>query len=160
MYVRERMALSEIQDGDPIDLLLPPQGGHVMFIGAKVRGGRGGAALLRAQLLDLRSGALLAEDGRTVTLGGAGEADLWQPDLRSYGNVANIPVCPSYSGVDFHGQPFTLQVQVTDLVTRQSGTATRRAVPSCRQEGAAERALCECECAAGYQPGKCGAGTR
>ena len=61
------------------------------------------------------------------------------------------------SVVDLYDRAFVLEVTVTELRSRRVGTVRRRAIPSCRQSDAAAQKLCQCECAAGYTIGKCGA---
>lgn len=156
MYLRQSMMLREVHDGDPIDLELPPQGGHVLFVGARLRNVREQTVRLQGRLLDDKTGAEVAQDARSVTLMPApDDPTLWVPDLRSYATVANIPVCPAKSAVDLYDRPFLLEVVVTELSSGRSGSVRRRAVPSCRQPEMQMLKLCQCECAANYAVGKC-----
>src|SRR5689334_18227483 len=80
MYLLASMSLSELHDGDPADLVQPPQGGHVMFVGATVRDAGPGSYELRARLRATGGGMIFGEDARTVTLlAAAGEPGVWTP---------------------------------------------------------------------------------
>ena len=156
-YHNDTLQLADLADGDTLDLIFPPQGGFVIFLGARVRKLNDPTVELRGRLLDPITGALIAEEGRVVDMQkSASDPTLWEPDLRSYTNVSNVPVCPlSYPG-DHFDQPVTVEVRVTESVSGRAGVGRRRVTPSCRQSDAAKLQLCRCECAAGFQLGKCG----
>jgi hypothetical protein len=157
MYQPTTMTLTPVADGDAIDLTKPPQGGFVLFVGARVMGLSSGTVELRGRLIDPSTGKVEAEDRRTVEMmRSTDDATVWIPDLRSFINVANVPVCPSTSTVDRVDKPFQLEVQVTERATNRVGTAVRQVVPSCRQTDAPTQTLCQCECQANFTIGKCG----
>lgn len=154
-YDAKALTQSEIAEGAAVDLIAPPQGGFVLFIGAALREVGEPTVQLRGALLD-GSGAVIAEDVRTSSLRpSAADPAVLTPDLRSYMNVSNIGVCPSRTATDRFGQPLTLQVTVTEPSSGRSGSATRTVVPSCTQGTAADIAFCQCECAANFVLGKC-----
>jgi hypothetical protein len=147
-----------LTEGGPIDLVRPPQGGFVVFVGVQVRNvadPAGVTVALHAALAD-PSGTPISEDTRTVSLvPAADDATLFVPDLRSFTNVANVAVCPSSSTTDRFNQPFQIEVDVTEASTRRTGRTTVGVVPTCRQSDPVQLTLCECECAANYFLGKC-----
>jgi hypothetical protein len=83
------------------------------------------------------------------------DASSWIPDLRSYQNTANVTMCPSSRSSDLFDVPLTLELTVTELTSKRSGMATLTTVPSCRQTDSTQLALCKCECAGNWMPGKC-----
>jgi hypothetical protein len=156
VYDNTALTLTDLNDGDLISLIRPPQGGFVLFLGARVRGLHDASVELRGRLLDPATGALLTEEGRTVDLlPSAGDPSLFVPDLRSYTNVSNVPVCPSSLPGDHYGHEVTVEVVVTEKISGRAGGAQRRATPSCRQTDPTQLQLCQCECAAGFMLGKC-----
>jgi hypothetical protein len=157
-YDPQAMTESPLSDGAPIDLVRPPQGGYVLFVGALVKNLGETTVVIDGQLSD-GSGALVSEDKRTVTMvASPGDPTLFQPDLRSYTGVANIAVCPSTSPTDRDGVPFQLTLEVTEPGSGRTGTGKITVTPSCRQSDPTQLALCQCECAGNYSLGKCGSG--
>jgi hypothetical protein len=154
-YAAAAMSLTPLGDGDPLDLVQPPQGGDVVFVGALVRGLSDPSVQLAGRLLDA-GGAELFHDARTVTFAPSpSDPQVMQPDLRSYLNVANITVCPAQSAVSFDGLAVTLEVTVTELVSGRTGSGRRALTLACRQSDATAKALCACQCAANYVIGMC-----
>ncbi len=150
------MRMVDLMDGDPVSLEFPPQGGHVLFIGARARNLDDSVATLRARLRSVADNSIFAEEARTVTFDPSpDDPALKIPDLRTYSNVSNVPVCPSYSAVDLYDHPFTLEVIITESRTGREGSATRTVKPSCKQTDAAALRACKCECEANYVLGKC-----
>lgn len=142
-----------VADGDPVDLRFPVQGGHVLYVAARIHNLLPCRAELSASLVDPGTGQVATEERRQVDFGldggGGGISDLSDP-----ANVANVPVCPDLFDRDFVDAPWNLVVSVKDLEGRVA-TATRRVIPSCRQAGSYSRAACRCECSAHYVFGKC-----
>jgi hypothetical protein len=154
-YDSVKATLTDLAAGAAIDLIYPPQGGFVVFVGARVRNLTDGVVELRGRLLDA-TGALTAEDARTVAMRrDASDPFLWLPDLTSYTNVSNIPVCPSQSATDRFNVPFTLEVAVSEPSTGRSASGTVAVTTACRQLDPTQLALCRCECAGGFFLGKC-----
>jgi hypothetical protein len=154
MYALD-MTLVDLHDGDTIDLLYPPQGGFVLFAGAKVRHLAESVVELRGRLLGL-DGTPHGEDVRTVAMiTSLSDPTIATPDLKSYLSVANIPVCPSTSTTDLYDKMYLLEVQVTELQSKRVGVGRRMVTASCRQSDATQLALCRCECGANFMIGKC-----
>jgi hypothetical protein len=156
MYVNATQTLAELHDDDRVSLEFPPQGGHVLFVGARVRNLDDRGATLRGRLRSAQDDSIFAEEARTVSFFPLPEDPTSKiPDLASYSNVANLPVCPSYSSFDLYDQPFILEVIVTSLTSNRTGSARVRVVPSCLQGDPLAAAFCRCDCAANYVLGKC-----
>ena len=155
-YDAAAMTLTDLAPGGPIDLVFPPQGGFVLFVGGRVRGLDNGNVEMRARMIDPGSGAVIAENKRVVTLQrDPADAASWIPDLRSFQNVPNVTMCPSTSATDRFDVTLTLELTVTELSSGRAGMATLPTVPSCRQSDAKQLALCRCECGANWTPTRC-----
>jgi hypothetical protein len=160
-FIDEHSPMRMLADGDPVDLWSAPQGGHVVLIGAKVRNLNSDTAMLRARFRNPSNRFIIAEDGRTVKmLPVPGEPGMMQPDIRSFSQVANAPVCPSYNGMGIVDGTFDVEVTVTALYTDpvQTGGATIRVVARCSTPD--DEAHCRCDCGPDYYLGKCGFGPR
>ena len=128
-------------------LQVPPQGGHVTYVGVRVANFEGCRLELSASVFVPDGGPLEVEEKRRVDVGDGGLSDPSDP-----ANFANIPVCPNYGARDFAGPPWDLVVEVA----QRDGRSARVVMPvvfSC----AFGSADCACECAHGYELGKCGA---
>ena len=139
-YDATAMALTDLTPGGPIDLVFPPQGGFVLFVGGRVHDLSDGNVEMRARMIDPGSGALVAENKRVVTLQrDPADANSWIPDLRSFQNVPNVTMCPSSSTTDLFDVPLTLELTVTELTSGRVGNgdaAERAVVPPDRREAA------------------------
>ncbi|MSP61900.1 MAG: hypothetical protein EXR72_16520 [Myxococcales bacterium] len=156
-YALATMTQAPLAAGDPVDLVYPPQGGHVLFVGVRVRHLQEGVVELRGHLREGEGGAILGEDVRTLTMLQTFEdPSVWTPDLHSYTGVSNIPACPDYGPIDRHGRPYLLELIVTEVRSRRVGVGKVTVTPSCRQADAMAKERCVCECGANFVIGKCG----
>jgi hypothetical protein len=156
MYLADK-TLSDVHDGDQISLEFPPQGGHVLFVGARAKGLSETLVTLRGRLRSAEDNSIFAEESRTVGFNPSPEdPTMWIPDLRSFSNVSNVPVCPSYTSYDLYNHTFVLEVTVTELTSMRTAMATRKVIPSCLQTVPGSLSYCQCDCAANYVLGKCG----
>jgi hypothetical protein len=156
-FTQESMPMRMLADGDPIDLWSAPQGGHVVLFGAKVKNMTSDTATLKVRFRRPDTGLIEAEEGRSVKMVAVpGEPDTLQPDLRSFSQVANVPLCPNYkSKLAVVDETFDVEVLVTALYTDpvQTGSARLKVVARCSTPE--EEAFCRCECGADYYLGKC-----
>jgi hypothetical protein len=162
--------LAVLADGDAVELTRPLQGGHVLFIGALVRGASGSTGTIRAELRRGESdsgqplaapGAILVFEERSTTLEplGAGvtpptASPGWQQLRADLSDLANLPACPNFLAVEIPDRTLYVQVLYTDA-RGNNGTAVRKVVPRCAQTAAAERNTCLCECHANYTIDRC-----
>jgi hypothetical protein len=154
-YTGQGMPLRMLQDGDPVDLVQPPQGGHVIFIGAKVQGCPSDVVELLVRFRRAEGGAIIQEEKRTVAMEAVpGEPDTMRPK-DSPSQVGQPALCPDYDSEDVLGQEMTLEVEVRPLYVEPPvlATARRRVVPTC--DRALDQKLCKCECTANYVLGRC-----
>jgi hypothetical protein len=147
-------SLLVVSDGDRVVLQPPPQGGFVLYAGARLRNVDPCGVTFKGQLRDAMTGAIHSDfDLRRADLEEAG--GWWVPkSLASFSTVSNVPACPDATGGGVVDNPdLALEVIATDRGGR-TATVMRRVVPVCAP-GACE-AECRCVCGADYHPGKCG----
>jgi len=166
----EGQSLAPIGDGDSVELTRPLQGGHVLFIGAYVRGASGSAGTIRGELRRgesdtgqplLAPGAIIVYEERSTTLA---ELDAgvtppsaspgWQQVRADVSDLANIPACPNFLPVEIPDRTLYLQVVYTDS-KGNTGTVAKKVVPRCAQTDPVERNTCLCECHANYTIDRC-----
>jgi hypothetical protein len=137
--------LVDVNAGDAVPLVRPPQGGQVTYAAVRVRNINRCAVSLAGRFRDPTSMVELGFDRRTVDL--VAGADGWgRPDVTHLSNLANIPLCPDNDPKrDNQGTPALLELQVTDQHAH-TVTQTVQVVPTCTSPDAAMRALCVCEC--------------
>jgi hypothetical protein len=157
-FTGENEALRMLSDGDPVDLVQPPQGGHVIFIGAKVQNlaPEIDTVDLSVRFRRLGSGSIIQEERRTIVMRPVdGEPGWKQPDLRSRSQFGQPALCPDYDHEDIVGTELTLEVEVTPIYVLSPVTSggVRRVVATC--DRALDEALCLCECTANYVLGRC-----
>lgn len=158
MFVAEDTPLDPIDEGEAIPLSLPPQGGHVLWVGAYITNLRTDTIELKTRLRDPETGALVAEEGRTVVVRPVeGKPGVFQPDIRTVSQVTHVPVCPDYDAKPIAETPYLMEVSVRELYVEPQRTAqgTRTVTPTCKLGDPAGQALCACECEANYTLGKC-----
>jgi hypothetical protein len=146
-----------LSDGDTVQLVRPPQGGHVIFIGARVQNLDSDTIDLTGRIRDEQTNSIVQEDTRTVVTETVPDMPGWrQSDHRSFSQVSNIALCPDYDPKDILGQSYLLEVRVDELYAQgSSGSVSLHVVPACSQDNASGKSLCECECSADYTLGKC-----
>ncbi len=142
--------VAPLQDGDTVALVFPPQGGRVIFAGARATNLDACAVQITGALRD-ETTKQVRVDARTVNLlrsgDGWGESD--PTDISSFANVA---VCPNeWSKTNIYGTEYQLSLSVTDAEGR-TASVTLEVTPACAQpENAAE---CMCICMGGYVLGQ------
>ncbi len=141
-------------ENQPVELTFPIQGGHVLFVGARIFNLGACGDSLAASLKNPLTGEILATEKRSVDFVHGG-ADGGTPDLSDTSNVANVPACPDASARDVVETDWVLEVSVTDKQQR-TATASRHVRPACHQTDPDARAQCVCECQANYVFGRCG----
>jgi hypothetical protein len=154
-YTGQGMPLRMLSDGDPVDLVQPPQGGHVVFIGAKVQNCPSDVVDLMVRFRRPESGAIIQQERRTVAMEVIADEPEFMRPKDSPSQVGQPALCPDYESEDVLGQELTLEVEVSPLYVALpvKATATRLVVPTC--DRAVDRALCVCECTANYVLGRC-----
>jgi hypothetical protein len=158
MYTPPDQPLVLLENGEPIELWRAPQGGHVLVVGARVRGLEGETISLRVRVRDPESNRILAEEKRTVVTELVPDAPGWRETLRQTNSQAShVPVCPNYGARDIVGQMQRVEVHVTELYApvETTGQTELTLVPTCMQTEPAHLAQCVCECTANHVLGQC-----
>ncbi len=143
-------------DGDTIDLRVPPQGGSVAWIGARVTNlARSCTVTLRGSLFDLVSGNQVQYEQRPVNLIAAPDAPGWaEPDPARFDQFTNIPLCPDYLDKDIVGVSYRLQMKVKTADGIEAVSSVN-VVPTCADENPTALAYCKCACLANYSLAMC-----
>jgi hypothetical protein len=139
-------------DGDSVPMLLPPQGGRVIFVGVRATNVDGCRLQLTGALRDL-STQQVRVDSRTVNLidtgdgygvSGAGTTAV----AAAIANFSNVPLCPNeWASTNLYGNVFGLEVTLQDREGRQV-TKKIHVTPECGEP--ANLSDCLWICQAGY----------
>jgi hypothetical protein len=133
-------------DGQELPLLLPPQGGKVVLLGARVRN-MGCALTLTAGVFDDCQDSYLAIDGRPLHLDWNPQTGWAEPRApETLNNFGNIAMCFNHNSArDTNDEEYRFDVRITDEDDKDRVLAlSGRATPVCAQ---ADLALeCDCEC--------------
>jgi hypothetical protein len=144
--------LAEVQDGQAIPLEPPPQGGYVIYAGAKVQNMLA-CVELRGRLRDATTLEEYGFDARSTTLKLQSDGWGW-PDATLIGDVSNVNPCPDYKSQDVTGRSYQLEMVVVDKDGRQV-EAVQPVVPTCMLSDPAVQKDCVCTCTANYTLGRC-----
>jgi hypothetical protein len=146
---------ADVAANQPIPLEPPPQGGYVMYVGARILN-MGACVEFKGILRDSISQNEVGMDSRTSTLHKHDDGWGW-PDSSTNATVSNVNGCYDLTSKDVNGQPYSLEMTVTDKfdIARQV-QLTQSIVPTCMLADPAVQADCICSCAANYYLGKCG----
>ena len=142
------------RDGDPIELFRPPQGGHVLLVGARVKGSRA-IHQLRVRVRIPNTGNPRGES-HTVVMEAVPENRCQQNDRRTNSQVAHIAVCPDYDPRDIVGTNSASRSRSpsSTRILRRVRPRSSSCRPACKADPS--KAQCECECSANYVLGRCG----
>src|SRR5690606_16736896 len=111
--VEEDAPLAQLSDGDALHLWNAPQGGHVVTVGAEVRGTQSDIVAIEARLLDPETGDLVKDDLRSIVMKPIEGGEGWKsPDIRSRNQVAHIAMCPDPEGRQLLDQEFVLEMEI------------------------------------------------
>jgi len=148
-------AFVELNDGDALPLVTPPQGGHVSFVAVRVRNVDACGVRLTARLRSQTTRLIAGQDARDIAV--VEQSDGWaMPNVADVSRVANVPLCPDYDDESIVDVPHTLEVMVQDgRGASAAGQVQRTVVPRCQQVNGAEAAGCRCECSGSYTLGRC-----
>ncbi len=137
-----------LQEGASVPMILPPQGGRVIFVGVRATNVDGCGLQLTGALRDLTTGRVTI-DSRTINLTATGDgwgasATATESVSAAVGSFSNIPTCPNeWSATDLFGHPYGLEVTVVDRAMRQL-TKKITVTPACGQPENLTQCLCIC----------------
>ncbi|MEK6609109.1 MAG: hypothetical protein AABZ30_15735 [Myxococcota bacterium] len=143
-----------LEDGDDVPLIRPPQGGHVVFIGARITNFCGNNAQLRGWVRHASDGNLVAFEGRTLDFNPIKGDEAWgRPSYAGIAGVTNVPVCPNNTGRPLLGGPVLISAEIADRQGRIVASPEIAVNLVCTQESKDCRGLCTCECDENYDLG-------
>lgn len=139
----------EISEGAQVPLILPPQGGRVMFIGVLATNLSPCSVEINGTLRDLGSNETRV-DGRKTNL--ATTADGWGSSVDTdISTFSMIPTCPNqWASTDVFGHTFELELSIT-AKNGQMASKKLNVTPVCGEP--ANEAECKCQCTMGYTLG-------
>lgn len=148
--------LVPVSDGDALELVQAPQGGHFAFISARFYGASGSDIRLTVRVLDPETELPVAVDQRTGPIAPVvGQPGWWEPNPDARGAIAHIAACP-VEDTPLWNRSWWVEVSVTESAFDGfRGVARALVAWHCTDATAPLEALCECECAADWQPGSC-----
>ncbi len=142
--------LQPMAEGAQVPLILPPQGGKVLFIGVRAKNLDGCPVQLSTSLRDPCTGAVLVVERRPITLEPSPDGWLQPPHrdevdpLTGEPGYSNLPACPLANiDRDIQGNPYDVTIRVEDPDGRQAEKVVR-IVPFCAQPSVIDQCLCEC----------------
>lgn len=140
----------DVSDGDVVPLIFPPQGGRVIFAGARVKNIDACGVTLTGALRDLTTKQVRV-DARTVNLIPTADG-LAETDATDFSSFSNIPVCPNqWAAADLFGVEYELEISLVDRGGRFVGKKIR-VTPACAEPD--REAECRCICKGGYVLGE------
>lgn len=149
--------LRPLIDGGRLPVRQAPQGGHWAFLSARVRGIHDGEMEVKAHFYDMTSGEVIFASRRVGELAPSEAAPGYvEPDLDLRGAIVHLPACPFDAALPVFGRPLRLLLEVRGTGPEGASGSTELVVtPDCAEGTPGELAVCECECATDYEPGKC-----
>ncbi len=141
-----------LANGGTVPIIAPPQGGFVVYIGARATNIDPCGVQVSGVITDTASN-LVRVDERTANLtpygdgwGGPMDHDPLAPAL------ANVAVCPNeWASSDAYGVPFKLTISLTERSGRKASRSIQ-ATLSCAEPQ--NKASCSCQCKKGYMLGE------
>lgn len=153
VYRTAKGELADLADGDEVPLIIPPQGGHIVAIGARLRNVNICGLQMSALLRDPCTNRILGREGRPTFL--EANADGWAVPIAPglLDNFVNINACPNLvSSRDLDRQPYLLELRAVNFNAELSLTSQLTVTTVCGEPDSAR--LCECQCDADYVLGR------
>ena len=145
--------LADLVEGAEVPLIVPPQGGMVVAIGARLRNVNICGLQMSALLRDTCTDRILGREGRPIHLEKSAEGWALPIAPSRLDNYVNINACPNLvSSRDLDQEPYQLELRAVNLNTDLSMTSQLTLTTVCGEPDA-ER-LCECQCDADYVLGR------
>jgi hypothetical protein len=150
VYLDAEDALHPLEDGATLPMIVPPQGGWVVFVGARATNVDPCGLTIKGVLRD-PGNEQVRVDERTTRLEPLGDG--WGGPIEGdISTFSNVPTCPNqWASVDLPGNPIELTYAMTDRGGR-TAKRTITVVPECAE--AAFKNSCSCQCRANYVLGE------
>jgi hypothetical protein len=151
VYRTRDAMLVDATEGVSVPLVFPPQGGFVMFVGARVKNLDPATVTVMASLRDDMNSPVLTLEMRPVQLAVGSDGWAMPADPANTFDWANLPSCPlSGATRDVYDQSYVLRVAATDG-SGATAEAKLTIVPTC--EAGSNGDNCRCQCKLGYSLG-------
>jgi hypothetical protein len=156
VFMDENFEMQDLVPAGPIPAILPPQGGKVILVGARVRNMDLCSLQANGGVFDdcQRPARIIGREGRGIAMDVNDAIGFGEPrDPDTLNNYVNIPLCPNFSSSrDIDGEPYRVEIRFSDRA-RRSLVLTADIAPYCAgvpgaPDGVFEQ--CECECDAEY----------
>jgi hypothetical protein len=132
-----------VHEGDTVPLIFPPQGGRVIFAGARATNLDPCGVKLAGGLRDPATKQLRV-DIRTVNLK-PGDDGWGASDDTDFSTFSNVPICPNnWASTSAYDATFELTITVTDRAMRTI-SKTLNVVPTCAEPDKLKDCLCICK---------------
>jgi hypothetical protein len=129
---------------DRVPLILPPQGGKVIFVGVRAKNLDGCPIMITASLRDICDQSIIGLDRRPILLEPAGDGWGEPKQPTEIVNYSNLPACPATSASrNVQGEPYTLTVQIEDKNGR-TAEKSLMVTPFCAEVQIHNECICEC----------------
>jgi len=156
VFLDENFQLQDLAPGQAVPLLLPPQGGKVAFIGARLK---------NMDLCSLQANGgvfddcpaqprIIGREGRGIQMVVNDATGFAEPaDPTTINNYVNVPLCGNFtSSRDIDGEPYRVEIRISDRA-RRSLVLEADITPFCAGTPGGEDgvfAQCTCECDADF----------
>lgn len=139
--------LLPVGDGSTIPLVLAPQGGHFVWVAARVKNLSGRDVDMNAVAQDAATGMKIGEAVARPLMSPTPDG-FWDPEHDTFTTLNMVQICPHGADFGLDGRLLDLTLQVKDVCSQQSGNASVQIRPDCGGDG-----QCECECDPDYAGG-------
>jgi hypothetical protein len=141
MNLDASLALVGTTEGARVPLIQPPQGGWIVFLGARATNIDGCRVDITTSFRDVPDGPILQVDRRPTKLDASGDG--WGITRPSY--AGNLPICPQLTATrNLHDEPYEITVTLEDAYGQRASQAMQ-IVPVCPDPDPTGRCLCECD---------------
>ncbi len=154
VFMDENFTMQDLVPGGPVPAILPPQGGKVILVGARVRNMDLCSLQANGGVFDdcQQPSRIIGREGRGIAMVENAAIGFGEPkDPDTLNNYVNIPLCGNFSSSrDIDGEPYRVELRFSDRA-RRSLVLTADITPFCAGtpgDGIFEQ--CECECDADY----------
>ncbi len=146
VYLDVKKEIQPLADGGAIPMIVPPQGGWVVFIGARVNHIDPCGVTIKGVLRDTGNDQVRLDERTTKLITDAGG---WGgPEAGDISTVANIPTCPNqWASAALDDVPIELTYSVKERGGR-TVSKTIQVVPECAEP--LYKNACMCQCSAHY----------
>jgi hypothetical protein len=156
VFLDEDFQLQDLAPGQAVPLILPPQGGKVVFIGARLKNMDLCSLQANGGVFDdcPTSPRIIGREGRGIQMVENAATGFAEPaDPTTINNYVNLPLCGNFtSSRDIDGEPYRVEIRFSDRA-RRSLVLTADITPFCPGEPGAEDGQfeqCTCECDADF----------